>query len=139
MGIAGQSLLLNAYGSNFGTMFVTLDEFKKRPSPSPLWHAIENWWRRLLGLKEKPPAPDLYFEAIMNKLQGASSPTRSPRPTISIFGPPPVRGVGRAGGWMLMIEDRGDLGSPALQAEVENLVRKGNAGIDLSGRSPDLP
>ena len=35
VGIAGQSLLLNAYGSNFGTMFVTLDEFKKRPSPSP--------------------------------------------------------------------------------------------------------
>ena len=36
VGISGQSLLLNAYGSNFGTMFVTLDEFKKRPSPSPL-------------------------------------------------------------------------------------------------------
>ena len=41
--IAGQSLLLNAYGSNFGTMFVTLDEFKKRPSPSPLRDAIVNW------------------------------------------------------------------------------------------------
>ena len=30
VGFAGQSLLLNAYGSNFGTMFVTLDEFEKR-------------------------------------------------------------------------------------------------------------
>ena len=32
-----------------------------------------------------------------------------------IFGPPPVRGVGRAGGFMVMIEDRGDLGPQALQ------------------------
>ena len=39
VGISGQSLLLNAYGSNFGTMFVTLNEFKKRPSPSPLARA----------------------------------------------------------------------------------------------------
>ena len=31
--------------------------------------------------------------------------------------PPPIRGVGRAGGFMLMVEDRGDMGSPALQAE----------------------
>ena len=30
VGIAGQSLLLNAYGSNFGTMFVTLEEFDER-------------------------------------------------------------------------------------------------------------
>ena len=35
VGFAGQSLLLNAYGSNFGTMFITLDEFKNRPAPSP--------------------------------------------------------------------------------------------------------
>ena len=33
VGIAGQSLLLNAFGSNFGTMFVTLKEFKKREAP----------------------------------------------------------------------------------------------------------
>ena len=88
--------------------------------------------RRLLGLKEKPPTPDLYFEAIMNKLRGQLA-AAIPEATIAIFGPPPVRGVGRAGGWMLMIEDRGDLGSAALQAQVENLVRPANAGIDLSG------
>ena len=33
VGFTGQSLLLNAYGSNFGTMFITLDEFKNRPAP----------------------------------------------------------------------------------------------------------
>jgi multidrug efflux pump len=38
--------------------------------------------------------------------------------------PPPMRGVGRAGVFMMMIQDRGDLGSPALQAETENLMRR---------------
>src|SRR6185312_15912118 len=51
--------------------------------------------------------------------------------TIMMFGPPPVRGVGRAGGFMIMIEDRGDLGPPALQAQVENLVQKANAQPEL--------
>ena len=71
--------------------------------------------------------PDLYFEAIMNKLRGQLG-RGVPEANIAIFGPPPVRGVGRAGGWMLMIEDRGDLGSAALQAEVENLVRRAMTG-----------
>ncbi|MGZ3469274.1 MAG: efflux RND transporter permease subunit, partial [Isosphaeraceae bacterium] len=132
VGFTGQSLLLNAYGSNFGTMFITLDEFKNRPAPSPTWEAIENWWRRLRGLKEKPAAPDLYYEAIMKKLRGQFGQA-IPEANIAIFGPPPVRGVGRAGGWMLMIEDRGDLGSTALQKEVENLSSLGNDGIDLKG------
>jgi multidrug efflux pump len=35
-----------------------------------------------------------------------------------------MRGVGRAGGFMLMVQDRGDLGSQALQAETENLMRR---------------
>ena len=68
----------------------------------------------------------------MNKLRGQFG-RAIPEAMIAIFGPPPVRGVGRAGGFMLMIEDRGDLGSTALQKEVENLVRLGNDGIDLKG------
>ena len=56
-----------------------------------------------------------------------------PEANIAIFGPPPVRGVGRAGGWMLMIEDRGDLGSGRASRQVETLVNQGNAGIDLDG------
>ena len=132
VGFTGQSLLLNAYGSNFATMFITLDEFKNRPAPGGFAFAIENWVRRRLGLKEKPAPPDLYYEVIMNKLRGQFAQA-IPEANMAIFGPPPVRGVGRAGGWMLMIEDRGDLGSAALQKEVENLVRLGNDGIDLKG------
>src|SRR5208282_3996455 len=101
-------------------------------APGGFAFAIENWGRRLLGLKEKPLAPDLYYEVIMKKLRGQFDQA-IPEANIALFGPPPVRGVGRAGGWMLMIEDRGDLGSTALQKEVENLSRLGNDGIDLKG------
>ena len=51
-----------------------------------------------------------------------------------IFGPPPVRGVGRAGGFMIMIEDRGDLGPRPLQAQTENLVELANQQPELVPR-----
>jgi multidrug efflux pump len=157
VGISGQSLLLNAYGSNFGTMFMTLDVFKNRPPAGGLEYAFENLVRLPLGLKELVPGqdsplilraenwvrskfgwdqkrqvPDLYYETIMNKVRGQLS-RAVPEANIALFGPPPLRGVGRAGGWMVMIEDRGDLGSAALQREVESLVRQGNDGIDVNG------
>ena len=54
VGICGQSILLNAFGSNFGTMFVTLNSFEKRKTD------------------------DLYYEAIANKLRGRLA-ARDPR------------------------------------------------------------
>ena len=34
---------------------------------------------------------------------------------VMVFPPPPVRGVGRAGGFTMMVEDRGDVGPAELQ------------------------
>jgi len=125
--ISGQSLLLSAFGSNFGTMFVTLQPFSERESD------------------------DLYYEVILNKLRGKMA-TAVPEANVSILGPPPIRGAGRAGGWMMMVEDRGDLGPIRLQREIERLVAAGNVsptnpGIDANGdrippdeaRKPDAP
>ncbi|OJW14661.1 MAG: transporter [Planctomycetales bacterium 71-10] len=111
--ISGQSLLLSAFGSNFGTMFITLEPFSKRQSD------------------------DLYYDVIMNKLRGKLS-AAVPEANIALLGPPPIRGAGRAGGWMLMVEDRGDMGPAALQREVERLVASANVGptnggIDVDG------
>ena len=50
-----------------------------------------------------------------------------------VFPPPPVRGVGRAGGFTLMIEDRGDVGPDrSCRRQTENLVadRESNARPD---------
>jgi multidrug efflux pump len=97
--IAGQSFLLNAAGSNFGSCFVNLLDYSQRRDPSLSSEAIANNLRRQF-----------------NDIHDA---------TIAVFGPPPVRGVGRAGGFALMVEDRGDLGPARLQAETENLLHQG--------------
>ena len=49
VGVCGQSLLLNAFGSNFGTMFVTLDGFDKRKTDDLYYEVIANKLRAQLG------------------------------------------------------------------------------------------
>jgi multidrug efflux pump len=100
-GISGQSFVLSAAGSNFGSMFINLNDYAERRDP------------------------DLSGEAIANKLRQAFA-REVHGALVAVFGPPPVRGVGRAGGFALMVEDRGDAGPIALQAQTENLIRKAN-------------
>src|SRR5206468_11793023 len=70
--MTGQSLLLSANGSNFGSMFCILDSFEHRRSK------------------------ELYSEAIIARLRKTFE-REVPEATITVLGPPPVRGVGRAG------------------------------------------
>jgi len=164
VGIAGQSLLLNAYGSNFATMFITLKPFAERRDPS--LDRIFRWldkkefekstrdrlqlaldamigWLPLAQERKSKLRDDLYvgkaknslyYEAIMNQLRGRFA-NEIPEAVVAVFGPPPVRGVGRAGGYMFMIEDRGDLGSAALQGETESVVERGNREPELTGNT----
>jgi multidrug efflux pump len=100
-GISGQSFVLNAAGSNFGSMFINLKPYEERRDPKL---SSDNIAQRL---REE-----------FAKIDGAM---------IAVFGPPPVRGVGRAGGFSIMIEDRGDVGPRELQKQTDNLVRLSNA------------
>jgi multidrug efflux pump len=106
--MAGMSMLLSANGSNFGSMFVILDEFSKRERP------------------------DLSGDAIQGKLRSLFE-KEVPEAMITVLGPPPVRGVGRAGGFKLLVEDRGDLGPRALQKEAETIVAKAKKDSRLVG------
>jgi multidrug efflux pump len=108
-GVAGQSFVLNAFGSNFGSMFVNLDDYADRRDAERSADSIANQVR-----------------------QGAAQIEEA---QIFVFGPPPVRGAGRAGGFTMMVEDRGDLGPKSLQEETENLVKAGNATPGLIGLS----
>ncbi len=99
-GIAGQSFVLQANGSNFGSMFVNLQDYHLRR------------------------APNMSSMAVMGYLQQEFSKIKEAN--IMIFPPPPIRGVGRAGGFMIMVEDRGDAGPHGLQQETDNLVAKAN-------------
>src|SRR4051812_45147586 len=97
--IAGQSLILNTNGSNLGSMFVTLDEFEHRKGP------------------------ELYSAEIQKSLNAQFS-SEIEEARIVALGAPPVDGIGNAGGFKVMIEDRGNNGLPALQGQTDNLVEK---------------
>ncbi len=106
--IAGQSFLLSANGSNFASMFVILKPFHERHGAELGADAIAARLRRQ------------FFAAIEDA-------------QIGVFGAPPVDGIGNAGGFKLMVEDRGGNTLDELQNQVENLVEKGNAQPGLVG------
>jgi multidrug efflux pump len=99
--ISGMSFILQANGSNFGSMFLNLNDYSQRRDPV------------------------LSSDSIINQLRGRIA-NEVHDAVVAVFPPPPVRGVGRAGGFALMIEDRGDKGAAFLQEQTENLVRKGS-------------
>ncbi len=105
-GISGQSFVLNAFGSNFGSMFVNLKDYHLRRDPKLSSTVIADYLRTEFG----------------KQIVGAN---------VQVFPPPPIRGVGRAGGFNIMIEDRGDVGPQVLQKETENLARLGAKSREL--------
>ena len=142
--MTGQSMLLGANGPNFGTMFLILNPYDERPDP--VSERFFTWWQWTelepkvrKWLKKPPAAPTETVEARLRRWFHLTQtrPLNSdaiaqmlrkkfeeqvPEAMITVLGPPPVRGVGRAGGFKVMIEDRGDNGSVTLQAQTEALT-----------------
>jgi multidrug efflux pump len=109
MVVTGQSFLLSAFGSNLGSMFVILKDFSDRTEP------------------------ELYGEKIAQKLRDRFT-DEVPEAQVSVFPPPPVRGVGRAGGFKIMVEDRrGDLDIGMLQRQSDALTEAANQDSSLVG------
>ena len=108
--ISGMSFVLGANGSHLGTMFVVLKPFEERRTPDWRANAIVATLQRRL------------FQEVR-------------RPQIGVFGPPPVRGLATAGGFKVMIEDRGSEGPAALQEQTDNLVQLGNEQQDRGLRN----
>ena len=104
--IAGQSILLGANAPNFGAMYVMLDDFHRRAA------------RGLSG------------EIIAAQLQ-ADFQQEIKDGLVNVLGAPPIDGLGTAGGFKIIVEDRGDNGLPALQKVGEKIV-------DDAGRIPSL-
>jgi multidrug efflux pump len=104
--IAGQSILMNANAPNFGAMYVMLKDFHERLSD------------------------DLSGDAIAARLQSALQKEISDA-QVNVFGAPPIDGLGTAGGFKIIIEDRGDSGLGSLQNAVEQR-------IEAAGKTPGL-
>jgi multidrug efflux pump len=107
--VAGNSFMLSAYGSNFGSMFIILKNFdERRHDPAQGGNAI---MARLIK----------QFQAEVPEAQ------------VNIFPPPAVSGLGRAGGFKYMVEDRSEGGLKTLQGQTMNLIEKGNQQPGLTG------
>ncbi len=138
--MAGQSMLLSANGSNFGSMFLILDPFNVRRESQERFH--KEYEAKLAPVEAELANAGISAESDEGKARLAKVPKRGveqsgdaiqlelrklytmqvPEAMITVLGPPPVRGVGRAGGFKLMVEDRGDVGPRTLQAQTEKLV-----------------
>ncbi len=106
--ISGQSILLGANASNFGALYLMLDDFEDRRDPA------------------------LSAEAIAGRLQDDLQ-RKVPKAAINIFGAPPVEGLGTAGGFKIIIQDVGDTGLMALQQQAERTVIHGDDDPMLQG------
>jgi multidrug efflux pump subunit AcrB len=104
--IAGQSILLGANAPNFGAVYVMLDEFHHRAGPG------------------------MSGDAIAARLQAALEEELE-EGVVHVFGAPPVEGLGTAGGFKLMIEDRGDIGPDELQKTSDQILKQGNKAEGL--------
>ncbi|MDX2036757.1 MAG: multidrug efflux RND transporter permease subunit [Isosphaeraceae bacterium] len=117
---AGQSLLLGANAPNFGSIYVILDPFESRTKK---------------GLDGR---------TIAARLQDALDRETSDG-MIGVYEAPPVEGLGTAGGFRLILEDRSDLGAEVLQSETDRIVEAaagstvvGAVGTSFRARSPWL-
>jgi multidrug efflux pump subunit AcrB len=99
--IAGQSILLNANAPNFGAMYLMLDDFHNRTKQ---------------GLSGDVIAAELK-SILQSEVEDG---------LVNVFGPPPLEGLGTAGGFKILIEDRGDTGLKSLQETADKVIDTGN-------------
>jgi multidrug efflux pump len=113
--VAGASFTLSANGSNFGNCFVTLDDFARRRELA-----------RELG-------QDMTDAAIIARLQDRLN-AEIPEAVIKVLGPPPVAGLGSAGGFKFVVEDRsGDNDINKLEREANKLIVAGRKDANVTG------
>jgi len=109
--VAGQSLLNNANAPNFGSMYVMLKDFHHRHG-----HA---------------ESADAIAEKLRDHLQEAI-----PDGLVTVFGAPPLDGLGNAGGIKIIVEEHGDhVGGERdeLQDVADRVVAAGADAAELTG------
>ncbi len=113
--ICGTSFVQQANGTNFGSLFIVLKPFDERQSP------------------------DLKDQAIMSNLRRRWI-REVPEAQAVVFGAPPIPGISVAGGFKVIIEDRGGTGVQTLQEQTDGLIGKlrdapGLVGVSTQFRS----
>ncbi|MGB8356095.1 MAG: multidrug efflux RND transporter permease subunit [Chthoniobacteraceae bacterium] len=107
--VAGLSILSRSNSSAAGVMFCTLDPFHDRAGKD-----------------------DLSATTITHKLMAQFSQIKEA--AILVFPPPPVRGIGTAGGFKLQIEDRSGLHTPQeLQTVIDKVIGEARKRPEVAG------
>ena len=106
--MSGFNILLSMSGSNYGSLFVILEPFEKRRDPALSGNAI------MASLRQ----------ALKEQIRDAS---------VTIFSAPPVPGLGTAGGFKVMVEDRSDSGSGELDRQTQRLITEGRKAPGIFG------
>jgi multidrug efflux pump len=98
VGVSGRSFVLGTTGSNLGSMFVVLAPFPQRGSGE--------------------------YDAVIAEKLGRQLNEQIEGAIVNVFRPPPMRGLGSAGGFQLQVEQHGYVNLPKLQAQTETLIGK---------------
>ncbi len=107
--VAGLSILTRSNSSAAGVMFVPLLAFDQRVGD-----------------------PNQSATAIANRLSTQFSTLKEGN--IAVFPPPPVRGIGSAGGFKVQIEDRSGRGTPQqLQDAIQKIITEGRKHPEFGG------
>jgi multidrug efflux pump len=85
----------------------------------------------LAPFEERIKDPRLNGFAIMAAVRQKFAKIQDAR--VLVFPPPPVRGIGNAGGFKIQIQDRRGAGLTALQAATDELIAKARTGHGLVG------
>ena len=104
--VGGFSVLDGTNVSTIFTTFIPYQDFKQRGAALSQENIVAHLRRELANIKEAQ---------------------------TFVLIPPPIRGLGQAGGFQMMVEDRSDLGLDQLQKAASELVRTGNAQSGLRG------
>jgi len=103
--IPGYSILDGAVASNTATVFVSFDPWDKRTTPGLSQKAlVGRMWQEFSGIQEA---------------------------NIFAFIPPAIHGLGVSGGFEMQLQDRADVGLPALQQMAQDITQEANAQAGL--------
>ena len=97
--ISGTSFVQQAAGSNLGSLFIVLKPFEERTTA------------------------DMSADAIMARLRVAWAEVIDDG-IVQVFPAPPIPGVSVAGGFKMIVEDRGGLGVENLQVQTDKLIEE---------------
>ena len=107
MAVAGESVVSGARAPNLGTMYLMLDDFSARSPRGLTADAIG----------------DSVQAAFVNMVREGQ---------VNVVGAPPIEGLGNAGGFKIVIEDRGGLGLKTLEQVSAEIADRANTTPGLT-------